>query len=110
MNYYTIPGGGDMPNKAIMLRGHIQNAAKYFDVDPELIYKKSNKQNVVTMRQKLALVLKWKGYKLKEIGRALGGKHHTTIIHNQKEAVKFCGTEKDYYFDCIELSKHLKIK
>ncbi len=65
----------------------IQKAvAERFAIKPALLKEKSNRKEIVLPRQvAMFLVKELTQASLPEIGRAFGGKHHTTVIHSIKK-------------------------
>jgi chromosomal replication initiator protein len=68
----------------------IQKAvAERFQIKPSQLKEKSNTQKVVRPRQvAMYLVKELTDASLPEIGRAFGGKHHTTVIHSIRKIEK----------------------
>jgi chromosomal replication initiator protein len=68
----------------------IQKAvAERFQIKPSQLKEKSNTQKVVRPRQvAMYLVKELTDASLPEIGRAFGGKHHTTVIHSIRKIDK----------------------
>jgi chromosomal replication initiator protein len=62
----------------------IQKAvAERFSIKPSVLKEKSNRKEIVLPRQvAMFLVKELTSASLPEIGRAFGGKHHTTVIHS----------------------------
>ncbi len=62
----------------------IQKAvAEKFAIKPSQLKEKSNRKEIVLPRQvSMYLVKELTSASLPEIGRAFGGKHHTTVIHS----------------------------
>jgi len=61
----------------------IRNVSERFSVAPGALKSKSNDKNVAYPRQiAMYLAEELTGASLPEIGRAFGGKHHTTVLHS----------------------------
>jgi chromosomal replication initiator protein len=75
----------------------IQKAvAERFAIKPAQLKEKSNRKEIVMPRQvAMYLVKELTGASLPEIGRAFGGKHHTTVIHSINKIEEQRGTDPD---------------
>jgi chromosomal replication initiator protein len=75
----------------------IQKAvAERFAIKPAALKEKSNRQEIVLPRQvAMFLVKELTQASLPEIGRAFGGKHHTTVIHSIKKIDSQRATDPD---------------
>lgn len=72
---------------------------------PEKVIRKNRKADYVAMRQIIAMRLKMMKFSLKEIGRRLGTRDHTTIIYSLQSAKDRLGTEDElfmYYFNPVK--------
>ena len=76
----------------------IQKAvAEQFQIQPAQLKEKSNTQQIVYPRQvAMYLVKELTQASLPEIGRAFGGKHHTTVIHSINKIDKQRQNDPDF--------------
>jgi chromosomal replication initiator protein len=75
----------------------IQKAvAERYSIKPGQLREKSNRKEIVVPRQvAMYLVKELTQASLPEIGRAFGGKHHTTVIHSINKIDTLRGTDID---------------
>ena len=75
----------------------IQKAvAEHFGMQPSQLKLKSNTRRITEPRQlAMYLVKELTGASLPEIGRAFGGKHHTTVLHSIQKIEKLRQTDPD---------------
>ncbi|MGI9118471.1 MAG: chromosomal replication initiator protein DnaA, partial [Minisyncoccia bacterium] len=71
------------PKKQISLEEIIKTIADFYNIDPELLYEKTRRKEVVHVRQMTMYVLREEfNISFPLIGQKLGGKDHTTVIHS----------------------------
>lgn len=71
------------PRKTLAISDVVDKVAQYFDIDPNSIYEKTRRKEVVRPRQLIMYILREDfhvSYPL--IGQKLGGRDHTTVIHS----------------------------
>src|SRR5258708_1003409 len=69
--------------RKITIETIIKTVADHFSVQPAILKQKSNAHHIVHPRQiAMYLVKDLTSASLPEIGRAFGGKHHTTVLHS----------------------------
>lgn len=74
---------------------------KELDITKEDLVSKCRKRELVDARKLLSYILKNKfRKKLKYIGKELGGRDHTTIVHSIKEFVSLYQTNYDFKSKC----------
>lgn len=75
-----------------------------------LVKKKSRKKAVVTTRQLIAYYgTMLTGLSLKEVGKIIGGKDHTTVIHSTKRVKELLDTNDLYICDVVcKINKRLE--
>lgn len=85
--------------------------ANVFDCDPALIITKSRKRELVNSRKVLfkLLTIQTK-LSLKTIGQKVGGRDHSTVIHNNEEFDNHVLTERDFRLKATSIFNHLNIK
>lgn len=67
----------------------IKKVSDFYEVDPELVIKKTRKKDVVQTRQIIMYLLReHMDYPYSSIGLKLGGKDHTTVIHSCEKIKK----------------------
>jgi chromosomal replication initiator protein len=70
-------------NRRITMDSIQKAVAERFSIKPAVLKEKSNRKEIVVPRQvAMYLVKELTAASLPEIGRAFGGKHHTTVIHS----------------------------
>jgi chromosomal replication initiator protein len=75
--------------KRITIDSVVRAVAERFEVQPSELRQKSNAQRVVYPRQvSMYLAKELTASSLPEIGRAFGGKHHTTVLHSIQKIEK----------------------
>lgn len=70
---------------------------------------KSRLRSIVELRNIYCVVAREMGYGLKEIGKSLGNRDHTTVIHNVrscKNLLETCETFRKKYYRIVETIKH----
>jgi chromosomal replication initiator protein len=83
-------------NRRITMDSIQKAVAERFSIKPSVLKEKSNRKEIVLPRQvAMYLVKELTSASLPEIGRAFGGKHHTTVIHsiNKIEAQRAVDTD-----------------
>jgi chromosomal replication initiator protein len=78
---------------------HIQeNVADYFGLRPGDLRSKSNARRITHPRQiAMYLCKELTNHSLPEIGRAFGGKHHSTVIHSVRKVKHECEKNEDIH-------------
>ena len=72
-----------LPNKQISVKDVVKKVAEYYQINPEDIYKKTRRKEVVFPRQIIMYILREDfGISFPQIGEELGGRDHTTVIHS----------------------------
>ena len=73
----------DKPERRITIDAVQKAVAERYAIKPSALREKSNRKEIVVPRQvAMYLVKELTPASLPEIGRAFGGKHHTTVIHS----------------------------
>jgi chromosomal replication initiator protein len=73
----------DKPERRITIDAVQKAVAERYAIKPSALREKSNRKEIVGPRQvAMYLVKELTAASLPEIGRAFGGKHHTTVIHS----------------------------
>src|ERR1044071_6133547 len=88
----------------------IQKAvAAAFKLTPEQLVSKSNARQIAFPRQvAMYLCKQLTKHSFPEIGRAFGGKHHTTVMHSCEKVQSLSATDAGLQKQLIDLSKSLK--
>jgi chromosomal replication initiator protein len=72
-----------LPEKKISIDGIVRRVSEHFSMTPAQLKMKSNTRQIAYPRQiAMYLVKELTQASLPEIGRAFGGKHHTTVLHS----------------------------
>lgn len=71
------------PRKTLAVSDVVDKVARYFDIDPNSIYEKTRRKEVVKPRQLIMYILR-EDFQVSypAIGQKLGGRDHTTVIHS----------------------------
>lgn len=71
------------PRKTLAITDIVDKIARFYEVDEKSIYEKTRRKEVVKPRQIIMYMLR-EDYKVSypEIGKKLGGRDHTTVIHS----------------------------
>ncbi len=71
------------PNQKVSTSEVVKKIAEYYQIDPENIYKKTRKKEIVRPRQVIMYILREDFHiSYPSIGEKLGGRDHTTVIHS----------------------------
>jgi DnaA-like protein len=81
MNYFAIPA---MPREVLTLDIIVRIVCRHMGIAPEELSSKSRKTHLVDTRCAIAWFAKKyiPATNLKPIGKAMGGRHHSTVIHS----------------------------
>jgi chromosomal replication initiator protein len=78
-----------LQDRKVTIEAILKAVAERYQIKPSQLKEKSNTQKVVRPRQvAMYLVKELTDASLPEIGRAFGGKHHTTVIHSIRKIEK----------------------
>ncbi len=81
--------------RKITMETIIKTVADHFSVTPTILKQKSNAHHIVHPRQiAMYLVKDLTSASLPEIGRAFGGKHHTTVLHSIQKIERLRQTDQ----------------
>lgn len=71
------------PKKNVAIRDIVKIIANFYNLDDQMIYEKTRRKEIVRSRQIVMFILR-EDYNISYplIGRELGGKDHTTVIHS----------------------------
>jgi len=74
------------PKKMVPIENIVKTVAGYYNIEPEIIYKKTRKKEIVKPRQLIMYILR-EDYNIPypTIGQKLGGRDHTTVIHSYEK-------------------------
>lgn len=88
------------PEKRITIESIIKAAAEQFSLQPAQLKLKTNEQKIVYPRQiAMYLAKELTRASLPEIGRAFGGKHHTTVLHSVEKIEQL--RQRDHDLDSL---------
>jgi chromosomal replication initiator protein len=83
-------------DRKVTIDGIQKTVAERFDIKQSQLKEKSNTRHIVHPRQvAMYLVKELTNASLPEIGRAFGGKHHTTVMHSIKKIEQQRQTDPD---------------
>jgi chromosomal replication initiator protein len=84
------------PEKRVTMDAIIRAVAEKYDLQPAQIKQKTNARNIARPRQVAMYLIKdMVQASLPEIGRAFGGKHHTTVLHSVQTIDKLRAKDPD---------------
>lgn len=84
--------------RKVTIEAIMRTVAERFSIKPAQLKEKSNAKNVVYPRQiAMYLVKDLTSASLPEIGRAFGGKHHTTVMHSIQKIERLRRTDPDLH-------------
>lgn len=77
------------PKRRIPVKDLVKIVSDYYNIDEQLIYKKTRKKEVVKPRQLIMYILREDfNIPYPSIGQTLGGRDHTTVIHSYEKVKK----------------------
>jgi chromosomal replication initiator protein len=79
----TIIKNSSRPRKSLAITDVVDKVARYYDIDQASIYEKTRRKEVVKPRQIIMYILR-EDFQVSypAIGKKLGGRDHTTVIHS----------------------------
>lgn len=79
----TIIKNSSRPRKTLAINDVVEKVARYYDIDQASIYEKTRRKEVVKPRQIIMYILR-EDFQVSypAIGKKLGGRDHTTVIHS----------------------------
>jgi len=84
--------------RAITIDRIQENVSEYFGLKRNEITSKSNARRITHPRQiAMFLCKELTDHSLPEIGRAFGGKHHSTVIHSVRKVEEECETDEEIH-------------
>jgi chromosomal replication initiator protein len=84
------------PERRITIESIVKAVAEKFSLQPSQLKQKTNEQKIAYPRQiAMFLAKELTSSSLPEIGRAFGGKHHTTVLHSIKKIDKLRQRDPD---------------
>jgi chromosomal replication initiator protein len=77
------------PRKSLAVADVVEKIARFFDIEPESIYEKTRRKEVVKPRQLIMYILR-EDFQISypAIGQKMGGRDHTTVIHSCEKIKK----------------------
>ena len=83
MNYYIVPGLKYKEPKKLDSEMVVEAVCEYFDVSHEVLKKPNRTRERVIARQMICyFTRKYTHLTLFEVGKLIGGRDHTTVIHS----------------------------
>lgn len=93
----------------------LQQLAEYFEpflpylYDKKLtLFCKSRKREVVELRMMYCFLARMMKYKLETVGQILGGRDHTTVMHNVTSFTNLMETNDQFRVKFFEILNHIK--
>ena len=97
------------PRKTLAIADVVDKVARYFDIDESSIYEKTRRKEVVKPRQIIMYILR-EDYQVSypAIGKKLGGRDHTTVIHSCEKIREEVKTSSDLEEEIAQVRLLLK--
>lgn len=97
----TIIKNSSRPRKTLAITDVVEKVARYYDIDQASIYEKTRRKEVVKPRQIIMYILR-EDFQVSypAIGKKLGGRDHTTVIHS-------CEKIKNELKTCSDLEEEI---
>lgn len=82
------------PRRSININEVVESIAKFYNTDPEIIYDKTRRKEIVRTRQIIMYILREDfNISYPMIGKRLGGRDHTTVIHSCTKITRELGVD-----------------
>ena len=81
---------------AVRLDTMVQRAADAIAVSPATLLGNHSARHIVRARWAVMAALRNADWSLTRIGRAIGGRDHTTVMHGLREGEKLRATDRDF--------------
>lgn len=97
------------PRKTLAVSDVVDKVARYFDIDQASIYEKTRRKEVVRPRQIIMYILR-EDFQVSypAIGKKLGGRDHTTVIHSCEKVKAEIATSSDLEEELSQIRALLK--
>ena len=97
------------PRKMLAISDVVDKVARYFDIDQASIYEKTRRKEVVRPRQIIMYILR-EDFQVSypTIGKKLGGRDHTTVIHSCEKVRSEIETSNDLEEEITQIRALLK--
>ena len=82
----------------------ILDSGRITGIDPTAIVSAGRDQEVVRVRWAIMRVLRGKGWSTARIGRKLGGRDHTTVMHGLARAAAIYVADADFAWLCDQVA------
>lgn len=97
--------------KVITIDQIISTISKYFNIDTALIHSKSRKKEIVQARHfAMYLAKEYTDYSTPKIGKFIGNRNHSTVLHACKTVKHQCEVDKNYRSDMESIQNLLTKK
>lgn len=107
----TLPGTPAIAVDMVTIDQIIEMSARYLQIPPIQIISHSRERKFVNARKMIMNILwKSKRFTLGAIGKAFGGRDHTTVIHNYRTFRDLYDTEDDFRDQYQGLLNYLRIQ
>ncbi|HKF80880.1 MAG TPA: chromosomal replication initiator protein DnaA [Thermoleophilaceae bacterium] len=106
---HVLSGLGPKPQAAYGLAEIVEATAREFRVDPQQVLARSRRPPVAQARQvAMFLARELTDHSLPEIGRGIGGRNHTTVLHAVNSVTASLGNDPSVRKAVYNLRRHLK--
>ncbi len=98
------------PKKHLALEEIIKMIAGFYSIDPEQIYDKTRKKEIVYVRQIVMYVLReYFNISYPSIGKEIGGRDHTTVMHSYEKVTELLKEDPNLLKEVEQLKSILNI-
>jgi len=97
------------PRKTLAVTDVVEKVARFFDIEPASIYEKTRRKEVVKPRQIIMYILR-EDFQVSypAIGKKLGGRDHTTVIHSCEKIKREVKVDSDLEEEITQVRLLLK--
>jgi chromosomal replication initiator protein len=97
------------PRKTLAVSDVVDKVARFFDIDQASIYEKTRRKEVVKPRQIIMYILR-EDFQVSypAIGKKLGGRDHTTVIHSCEKIKRDLKTDSELEEEITQVRLLLK--
>lgn len=82
------------PRRSVNINEVVESISKFYNTDPQIIYDKTRRKEIVKIRQVIMYILREDfNISYPMIGKRLGGRDHTTVIHSCTKIEKVLETD-----------------
>lgn len=105
----TIIKNSSRPRKTLAITDVVEKVSRYYDIDHASIYEKTRRKEVVKPRQIIMYILR-EDFQISypAIGKKLGGRDHTTVIHSCEKIKNELKTDQELEEEITQVRLLLK--